>query len=845
MKNATNVLSRASRNGSPFLRAKLPLLLIAILLFVISSILLLTRLDDHGGQQLRSNDATLIEVTPKITVSDVAASEKIKVLDFRRKHIGPPSDASATLFYNVFIPDDQEEAQHAIGVISEQLGQVAASLKKLEKDKQGAALFYNLIGNDHAFPEESMKSLCSKLHPELSCTQIGRYETASEAVTLQDIHDFCQNEDVANTRVTYIHSKGSYHQTLVNTCWRRAVTDAVVHPDCLSPPDDRCNVCGAQFYTRFSTMFPGNMWTAKCSYIKRLLPPLEGGEYDKRKKESVIKFMKYRLWGQLSSALWDDRVDYFGLGRYSSEHWIGTHPSIQPCDMHRPSTNIETMISGSITPEDFEWAMGPRRRQREKHGANGDGLDEIPGRMKKLEKDEDAQFREYVFLPGNLLKWFTLYGSDGIPAADAWQWKFFPAGNRWKKLVGEYNENAVDEMAAISSLEHSAYSASNYGNETFQIDGEDEKILTNSSQPLVVFYHISIPKDKKMTALRALKTQLDVLTQGQYDIISRSYHSERPVILFYNIAGNSSDIGFFSKICKAKSNLTCRNLGDVTSTKASGETLHHLHNFCVAKPSFTVTYLSNQLPGTYGVNKTDLYSMQKIRAYTTAVTSKMCLKSRETCNVCGTEFYPLPFNHFTGNMFTATCDYVKDLLPPEKFERAMNDAADATLISQLRNAITTELFQFTPQNLGLGQYSVEHWVGSHPDLEPCDVGPVRHSWFPSFTRGTYLPLDYTSSRSYDFMWAQAPRRSSAPSGLLSRWIERRAMAKDDIAFREYYYLAGNLFRWFKLYNKSPPWSSWAWRWFPQGNAWLQGTKKYGPDVVTKISQPFWDEKVPF
>ena len=63
-------------------------------------------------------------------------------------------------------------------------------------------------------------------------------------------------------------------------------------------------------------MFPGNMWTAKCSYIKRLLPPLEGGEYDKRKEASIVKFLKYRLWGLLTSTLLDDQVDYFGLGRY-------------------------------------------------------------------------------------------------------------------------------------------------------------------------------------------------------------------------------------------------------------------------------------------------------------------------------------------------------------------------------------------------------------------------------------------------------------------------------------------------------------------------------------------------
>jgi len=835
--NISNALSRAMRDGSPFLYAGGLLLFLVASLFLILPSYFLMRSNDHNDQWLRPMGTQPTRAPLLVTPEIQNEPKQFNPQEFHSKNISLPN-ASVILFYNFFIPDESEGVKHAIEVITEQLGQVASSLRKMEKDNRSAALFYNLIGNERAFPPESMKTLCSKLHSRLSCEQIGFYETASESVTLQDIYDFCQNDDAADVRVSYIHSKGSYHQTEVNKYWRRALTDAVVHPDCLFPPDDQCNVCGAQFYTRFSTMYPGNMWTAKCSYVKKLLPPIEGGEYDQRKKESVIKFLKYRLWGQLNSTLLEDRVDYFGLGRYRLEHWIGSHPSIQPCELHRQNVTFAQMITEDITPAHYEWGMGPRRNEV---------VDEFPEARERIKEDEDAQFREYFFLPGNLLKWFTLYGSEGVPTQSSWAWKFFPGGDKWKKLVSRYGENAVEEMAMQSSHGfHSAYASNGDEREEFQIDNEDEKFFSDSISPLVVFHHISIPGDKKLSALHALKAQLDVLSMGQYDIISRTYHPQRRVILYYTIAGDTSDIGFFTKICEAKSkHLTCRKLGELSSAKANGETLHHLHNFCLAKPSLSVTYLSNTLPGTYGVNKTEAYSMQKIRAYTTAVTSKMCLKSRETCNVCGAEFYPLPFNHFIGNTFTASCDYVKELLPPKKFETAMNNAAGDTLVSQLRRAVTTELFPFTPQNLGLDQYSVEHWIGSHPDFEPCDVAPVRHSWFPLFTGGSYLPNDYTSSRAYDFMWSHAPRRSTAPAGRLSRKREKEAMEKDDIVFREYYYLAGNLFRWFKLYNKAPPWNSWVWQWYPKGNEWMLGAKKHGSNVVTELSKPFWDEGVPF
>jgi hypothetical protein len=175
----------------------------------------------------------------------------------------------------------------------------------------------------------------------------------------------------------------------------------------------------------------------------------------------------------------------------------------------------------------------------------------------------------------------------------------------------------------------------------------------------------------------------------------------------------------------------------------------------------------------------------------------------------------------------------------------MSDAADDTFISQLSRAVTTDLFPFTPQNLGLGHYSAEHWIGSHPDFAPCDVAPVNHGWFPLRGEGSYLPIDYTSSAAYDFQWADAPRRSSAPAGCLSRKIEEDVRKKDDVLFREYYYLAGSLFRWFKIYDQAPPTNSWVWRWYPKGSEWLQGVEQHRSDVVTKLSRPFWDEGVPF
>lgn len=787
---------------------------------------------DHNTAAAISTDAN----KPEIVVSKpVKPKEKLT----------PPSDSAMIIFYNLFIPTEPAEAKVAIDVLTEQLGQVATSLKTILNKKptlQSAILYYNLIGNDTTFPPKEINSLCRKLHPSLECKLRGFYEQASEAVTLQDIHDFCRQDDTdQETRVTYIHSKGSYHQTLVNMNWRREMTNSVLHPDCQYPPDDRCDVCGSSFYTRFSTIYPGNMWTAKCSYVSKLLSPREGGEYDDKKVESVAKFLKYRLWGQLHSTLLEDRIDYFGLGRYRLEHWIGSHSSIRPCELHRQNVTFELMVTGQVKPEHYEWGMGPRREEV---------VDELVDATNRLKTDEDAQFREYYYLPGNLLKWFTLYGSKGVPSSKSWAWSFFPAGKRWKELVEHHGENAVEKMVMDSTEDyHSAYS-DNYERDTFQVDGEDEALFADSTSTMTVFYHMSFPPEgqDRQASFVALKTQLDLLAMGQYNIISRMYERKRKVLLYYSIAGGDDKlVDFVTKQCDAmrSKNVECRKLAQFESHKVKGETLHQLHNFCLAKPSQRVTYLTNQLPGQFDSNWPEIQSSQKIRAYTTAVTSNMCLKSRDTCNVCGMEFYPLPYNHFPGNMFTASCEYVKDLIPPAQFESKMNDAASDALVSQLGHVFTTELAPHNPQTLGMDHYSVEHWIGSHPDFQPCDIAPVSRSWFPLKCGGSYNEVDYSRSNVYDFQWSIAPRRGSAPNGRIDCKAEQNLATKDEVLFREFSYLAGNLYRWYKLYNKAPPPDSWIWQWFPKGESWFHGVQNHGSRVVQELTKPYADEGVPF
>jgi hypothetical protein len=148
-----------------------------------------------------------------------------------------------------------------------------------------------------------------------------QYESAFEQVTLQRLHDFCHHiTDNKSFRVVYLHNKGSLNdRDGQNQIWRRHMTAAVTSQDCLEPPDDACNVCGLQFWPQWSTFIPGNMWTAKCSYVKQLLPP---NQFESHMQELAEQTRHRNETGQLTIRMFPANEDQLGLGRFATEHWI-------------------------------------------------------------------------------------------------------------------------------------------------------------------------------------------------------------------------------------------------------------------------------------------------------------------------------------------------------------------------------------------------------------------------------------------------------------------------------------------------------------------------------------------
>lgn len=341
---------------------------------------------------------TYLEILTDLLSEDGPRGEAPPLSTAADKRFELAEDADLVIFYNLYVPHnntaaDEGDAANALFVVQDQMEQISAALRRMEREGEGAegkdgekggdagsdgarsgVVFYNLIGDASALPPARMGALCRGLHPQLECRRLRHHPEGGEAVTLQDAHDFCRgahagdvphrsdNGTSALRRVTYLHSKGSYHPQRENHVWRRIATDAALHPQCLSPPDEACDVCGAQFYIKYAVMFPGNMWTARCSYLGTLIPPDADGEYARRKEASIRRFLMLRLWGAMDATLDTRNVEHFGLGRYAWEHWVASSPHLRPCEVH--TTEVGPLIllgkdpkGRTFGPEHYDWGM--------------------------------------------------------------------------------------------------------------------------------------------------------------------------------------------------------------------------------------------------------------------------------------------------------------------------------------------------------------------------------------------------------------------------------------------------------------------------------------------------------
>ena len=139
-------------------------------------------------------------------------------------------------------------------------------------------------------------------------------EQGDEVGTLKLLWDYCQKSENPNQKVVYIHNKGSFHPRKENDLLRQWLTRAALSEECSNMPQN-CNVCSWRFSPYPHPHNSGNMWTAKCKYIQKLMDP------------TLFELRMSQLYPRKGSN------PFLGVGRFAAEHWVHSHPSVQPCDV--------------------------------------------------------------------------------------------------------------------------------------------------------------------------------------------------------------------------------------------------------------------------------------------------------------------------------------------------------------------------------------------------------------------------------------------------------------------------------------------------------------------------------
>lgn len=196
------------------------------------------------------------------------------------------------IFYNLFIQNAEDEAR-VLKMFDEQFRAADPAFHDMDN------ISINSIGYRSASLFQSVAE---------------HRDEGDEDLTLHSLHQYCKANNDAETKVVYLHSKGSFHPSSDNDHLRKFLTEGALSEECANLPPN-CDVCSSRMSPHPHPHASGNMWLARCSYVSRLVDP-----YAKRE-------------GKLPATFGEDN-GCLGRGRYFFEHWAYSHPSVRPCDLY-------------------------------------------------------------------------------------------------------------------------------------------------------------------------------------------------------------------------------------------------------------------------------------------------------------------------------------------------------------------------------------------------------------------------------------------------------------------------------------------------------------------------------
>ena len=198
-------------------------------------------------------------------------------------------DGSIPVFYNLFVANESDSSR-VLDIVTEQ--------KALLRPEHKPFFIQSIGPFELKIPD---------------ATVLGHSRFGDEMITLNSLWDYCKRNQWVDM-VVYLHSKGSLRNTQENENLRKFVTAGALSKECASMDPSMCNVCSSRFSPLPHPHTSGNMWLARCDYVRKLIDPLD---FERRMDEFTTNCTE------------EAKESCDGRLRFSAEHWIHSHPSVK------------------------------------------------------------------------------------------------------------------------------------------------------------------------------------------------------------------------------------------------------------------------------------------------------------------------------------------------------------------------------------------------------------------------------------------------------------------------------------------------------------------------------------
>ena len=747
-----------------------------------------------------------------------------------------------TIFYNVFVPPFTRfpRRNKARNIILEQLEQIAEASKHTTS---WVHLRFATIGSNLSTP--IIMDECKRNNWE--CVHTSHYNRGWQEQTLKQIHPYCvaktldtesqSSSPAANKedQIIYLHNKGSFHQEgkdgpnyIGQDNLRRSMTNAVLSRDCQeglfdgvtrNKQKEKCNVCGLLFQPLPFHHFPGNIWTSTCDYILRLHS--DWSTLEKKHQEVLQAIVDHNDpdQPQYESLLFDGSDSRVGAAQFLVDYWIGSHPRMRPCQV--ASSNDHSALQ--------HWKDTKLSEAKTEFHLTAAPLAPIQSRVWDFYRYATRpwilnstllQSIDFYLLRGRLFQWKVMYNET--PDSDSWVWSWYPGGRNVSSFDGTMNIDKPDD-----GQQQNAISAP-----------WTESTTTGHSFPpirrVTIFYNVFVPtlKGEPQRKTKAKLVIIDQLRQVAESAVVKQQYAKTltSVQLRFVSIGSNETVSVVLSECR-RHGLQCIHMGHSNSGMES-LTLKHIHPLCApgmdheknrrqtTSSHHQIIYMHNK--GSYHQEDKDgpLFAGQDNwrRAMTDAATSDHCANglmggtnsTQHRCDVCGLLFQPMPYHHFPGNVWTTTCDYINRIHTWNVLEQKRQ-----AMFDKMVQEGHYQTFYFPPVDniVGADRYLAEYWIGSHPNMRPCDMATTRSQ--SSLQHWKDTPREQALQ---EFKLSNAPVMPiDDPSWEFHRYTAQPALLQNESARSvDFYLLPGSLFKWKELYNEIPSRDSFVWSWYPDG-----------------------------